>query len=119
MDLNPDINSLVTAVLAAVPSVIIVTQAGSPFTMPWAASAQTILHSWYGGNEAGNAVSGALFGAFSPSGKLPLTWPKRIQDSPSYLSFGSDNGNLLYAEDIFVGYRGFEARNIEPEFAFG
>lgn len=119
MDLHPDITALITAVLAAAPSTIIITQSGTPFTMPWATTARTILHSWYGGNEGGNAVAGALFGEFSPSGKLSLTWPKRIEDSPSFLAFGSDNGTLLYAEDVFVGYRGFEARKIEPEFAFG
>ncbi|KAF4444147.1 hypothetical protein F53441_11205 [Fusarium austroafricanum] len=87
--------------------------------MPWRRMAKTILHSWYGGNEAGNAVADVIFGKANPSGKLPVTFPSRLQDGPSFLSFGSDNGKIYYSEDVFVGHRWFEARGIELAFAFG
>ncbi|KAM0545338.1 hypothetical protein ACHAPJ_011410 [Fusarium lateritium] len=119
MSLPPYVDDLVSAVLEAQPNAIVVTQAGNPIEMPWRHQAKTILHSWYGGNEAGNAVADVVFGKVNPSGKLPMTFPARLQDGPSFLSFGSDNGRIYYAEDVFVGHRWFEARGIEVAFPFG
>lgn len=87
--------------------------------MPWVDKVASIVQAWYSGNEAGNAIADVLFGETNPSGKLPLTFPARIEDTPSYLSFGSENGNVVYREDIFVGYKWYHARNIRPLFAFG
>ncbi|KAF5013889.1 hypothetical protein FDECE_138 [Fusarium decemcellulare] len=112
-------DDLVWAVLAAQPDAIVITQAGNPFAMPWHSKAKTLVHSWYGGNESGNAVADVLFGKVNPSGKLPFTLFDRLQDGPSALSFGNDNGSLYYAEGIFVGYRWFEARGIKVAFPFG
>ncbi|KAL8397441.1 hypothetical protein RB594_004242 [Gaeumannomyces avenae] len=81
--------------------------------------APAIVHSWYGGCEAGNTAADVLFGAANPSGRLPVTFPDRLEDGPAFLSFGSDNGSVMYAEDVFVDYRWFEARRIEPAFPFG
>ncbi|KIL90184.1 hypothetical protein FAVG1_06923 [Fusarium avenaceum] len=119
MSLPPYVDDLVSAVLEAQPNAIVVTQAGNPIEMPWRHQAKTILHSWYGGNEAGNAIADVVFGKVNPSGKLPITFPSRLQDGPSFLSFGSDNGRVYYAEDVFVGHRWFEARGIEVAFPFG
>ncbi|KAH7006518.1 glycoside hydrolase superfamily [Fusarium venenatum] len=119
MSLPPHVDDLVSAVLEAQPNAIVVTQAGNPIEMPWRHQAKTILHSWYGGNEAGNAIADVVFGKVNPSGKLPMTFPSRLQDGPSFLSFGSDNGRIYYAEDVFVGHRWFEARGIEVAFPFG
>ncbi|KAI8663958.1 Beta-glucosidase [Fusarium keratoplasticum] len=117
--LPPHVDDLVSAVLEAQPNAIVVTQAGNPVAMPWRHKAKTILHSWYGGNEAGNAVADVVFGKTNPSGKLPMTFPDRLEDGPTYLSFGSDNGQIYYAEDVFVGHRWFEARGIDVAFPFG
>lgn len=119
LEMPPFVDTLIDSILAANPSAIIITQSGSAVAMPWRDSASTMLHSWYGGSEAGNAVADVLFGRVNPSGKLPVTFPARLEDSPSYLSFGSDNGKILYAEDVFVGYRGYEARDINVAFPFG
>lgn len=119
MDLPPFVDYLIDSVLAANPAAVVITQSGSPVAMPWRKSASSILHSWYGGSEAGNAVADVLFGRANPSGKLPVTFPAKLEDTPSYLSFGTDNGKILYAEDVFVGYRGYEARNTEVAFPFG
>ncbi|KAM5343779.1 hypothetical protein ACJ41O_012316 [Fusarium nematophilum] len=119
MALPPHVDDLVSAVLEVQPNAIVVTQAGNPVAMPWRHKAKTILHSWYGGNEAGNAVADVVFGKTNPSGKLPMTFPRRLEDGPTFLSFGSDNGQIYYAEDVFVGHRWFEARDIDVAFPFG
>nr|RBR01809.1 hypothetical protein FVER53263_20773 [Fusarium verticillioides] len=119
MSLPPHVDDLISAVIEAQPNAVVVTQAGNPIEMPWRHKAKTILHSWYGGNEAGNAVADIVFGKVNPSGKLPITFPSRLQDGPTFLSFGSDNGRIYYSEDVFVGHRWFDARGIEPAFEFG
>ncbi|KAI8313039.1 putative beta-glucosidase K [Colletotrichum sp. SAR11_59] len=119
MDLPPHVDKLISAVLEAQPDAIIVTQAGNPIRMPWGHSAKSMIHSWYGGNEAGNAVADVLFGRINPSGKLPMTFPDRLEDNPAFLSFGSDNGKVHYSEGVFVGYRWYETRRITPAFPFG
>lgn len=120
MEMPSYTDKMVGAVLAANPSAIVITQAGTQVTMPWRDAASTMLHTWYGGNEAGNAVADVLFGRANPSGKLPVTFPARLEDVPSFLSFGrSDNGKVTYTDDIFVGYRGYEARDVAPAFPFG
>ncbi|KAH7120656.1 glycoside hydrolase superfamily [Dactylonectria macrodidyma] len=119
MSLPPHVDNLVSAVLEVQPNAIVITQAGNPIAMPWRHQAKTILHSWYGGNEAGNAVADVVFGKVNPSGKLPVTFPSRLEDGPTFLSFGSDNGRIYYAEDIFVGHRWFETRGIDVAFPFG
>ena len=118
MSLPPHSDDLVNAVLAANPSAVIITQSGQPVSMPWRNTAKTLLHTWYGGNEGGNAVADVIFGRINPSGRLPVTFPARLEDGPSYLSFGSDNGSVHYSEGVFVGYRWWEARKKESEVAF-
>ncbi|EJT97240.1 beta-glucosidase [Dacryopinax primogenitus] len=112
-------NDLVAAVAKANPSAVVVTQSGSAFTMPWVDSVNALLHTWYLGNETGNAIADVLFGKVNPSGKMSLTFPKRIEDVPSYLNYGNQNGRVKYAEDLFVGYKHYHARRIEPLFPFG
>ncbi|KZT51279.1 glycoside hydrolase family 3 protein [Calocera cornea HHB12733] len=119
LDLPRRTNDLVAAVAKANPKAIVVTQAGSAFTMPWVDSVSALVHTWYLGNETGSAIADVLFGAVNPSGKLSLTFPKRIEDVPSHLNYGNQNGKVRYAEDLFVGYKHYQARDIEPLFPFG
>lgn len=119
MDMPPHVDELISAVLAARPNTVVITQAGNPISMPWRRAASTMVHSWYGGNEAGNAVADVLFGRINPSGKLPMTFPARLEDNPAFLGFGSDNGSVEYSEGVFVGYRWYEARGMEVAFPFG
>lgn len=62
--------------------------------MPWADSVSSIVHSWYLGNATGDAVADVLFGKVNPSGKLSLTFPKRLEDTPSFGHFASENGKV-------------------------
>jgi beta-glucosidase len=78
-----------------------------------------VLQGWYLGNEAGNAIGDVLFGKVNPSGRLPISLPRREEDIPAHLSFGSEMGKVHYREDVFVGYKHYQARNVEPLFPFG
>lgn len=119
MDLPPGSDDLISRVLKVNPNAAVVIQSGSPVTMPWAKDARALLQAWFGGNECGNGIADVLYGDVNPSGKLPLTFPRRLQDNPSYVNFRSERGRVLYGEDIYVGYRYFEKSQTEPAFAFG
>jgi beta-glucosidase len=116
------INRLVSEVLHADPNTVVVNQSGTPVTMPWVDDAPTLLQAFYGGNELGNGLADVIFGKVNPSGKLALTFPKRLEDTPSYPSFGDKGevyGRILYNEGIYVGYRSYEIRELAPLFSFG
>ena len=108
MDLPPYSDELVSKILEANPKAAIVIQSGTPVTMPWADEANVIVQAWYGGNETGNAIADIIFGNVNPSGKLPLSFPIRIEDNPAFLSYRSERGRVLYCEDVYVGYRYYE-----------
>ncbi|KAF1924059.1 glycoside hydrolase family 3 protein [Didymella exigua CBS 183.55] len=119
MDLPPNTDKLVERVLDANPNTAIVVQSGTPVAMPWSDKAKAILHAWYGGNEGGNGIADVLFGSVNPSGKLPLTFPRRLKDNPTYLNYRSEGGRVLYGEDVYVGYRFYEQTEVAPLFPFG
>lgn len=73
----------------------------------------------YGGNETGNVIADIIYGKANPSGRSPLTFPKREQDIAAHLNFKSAKGRVVYEEGIWVGYKHFNARAIEPLFPFG
>ncbi|PPQ73649.1 hypothetical protein CVT26_010607 [Gymnopilus dilepis] len=112
-------DELVSKVVAANPKTVVVTQSGSSILMPWADDVPAIVHSWYLGNATGDAIADVLFGKHNPSGKLSLTFPKREEDVPSFGHFHSEDGKVRYAEDLYVGYKHYQHRNLPPLFAFG
>jgi beta-glucosidase len=120
MDLPAGQDELIEAVAAANKNTIVVIVAGSPVTMTkWIGSVPAVVAAWYGGQEAGHAIGDLLFGAQNPSGKLPVTFPKQLSDSPAYGHYPGENLHVAYEEGIYVGYRGFDKRNVEPLFPFG
>lgn len=119
MDLPPNSDELISCVLNANPNTVVVIQSGTPVAMPWAGKAKAIIQAWYGGNETGHGIADVIYGKVNPSGKLPLTFPKRVKDNPTYLNYRSEGGRVLYGEDVYVGYRYYEQLEIEPLFAFG
>ncbi|KAH6682204.1 glycoside hydrolase superfamily [Plectosphaerella plurivora] len=121
MDLPRAVPKLLDALLQAVPDIIVVSQSGSPFSMPWASRAKTHVHAWFGGNETGNGIADVLFGAVNPSGKLPVSFPEKIEHTPTYFNFGSERGTVVYGEGIYVGYRFYEKvlRNVLYPFGHG
>jgi beta-glucosidase len=112
-------NELISRVVEANPNTVVVLNAGSALTMPWIADVKAVLEQWYGGQEAGNALADVLFGDRSPSGKLPTTFPVRFEDNPAFINYPGENGEVHYGENIFVGYRYYDEKNVEPLFPFG
>ncbi|KXH30952.1 glycoside hydrolase family 3 [Colletotrichum salicis] len=121
MDLHGRTDDLVSAIAAANPSTTVVVRSGTPVTMPWASSVSAIIQAWYGGNEMGNSITDVLFGNVNPSGKLPLSFLIRVEDNPAFLNYRSDQGRVLYGEDVFVGYHYYEAvkRPVLDPFGWG
>ncbi len=112
-------NELIARVTEVNPNTVVVLNSGSAVTMPWIDKVDAVLQQWYAGQEAGNALADVLFGDQAPSGKLPTTFPVRYQDNPAYINYPGQNGKVVYGEGIFVGYRYYEMKEIEPLFPFG
>jgi beta-glucosidase len=119
MDLPGDQDALVTQVVAANPNTVVIVNTGSPVTMGWASEAPAILQSWFGGQEMANALVDVLVGASEPAGRLPTTFPIRLEHNPSYGNFPGENGQIRYGEGVLVGYRWYEARRLPVRFPFG
>ncbi|EEU48246.1 glycoside hydrolase family 3 [Fusarium vanettenii 77-13-4] len=110
---------LIEAVVKANPRTIVVNQSGSPVHMPWADNVPVIIQGWYQGQEAGNALADVLFGIENPSGKLPATFPKRIEHTPAWHTWPGENHKVLYGEGLYIGYRHYDHAKITPLFPFG
>ena len=120
MDLPDGQDDLIAAVEAANPHTVVVLNTGDPVTMSkWIDKTPALLDMWFGGQEGGHALAEILFGDANPSGKLPVTFPKRWEDSPAYGHYPGENLKVDYAEGIYVGYRYYDTKNIEPQFPFG
>jgi beta-glucosidase len=112
---------LVEAVAAANPHTVVVLKTGSAVLMPWVDKVPAILEAWYPGEEDGNAVAAVLFGDVNPSGRLPLTFPRKLSDLAANTpeQYPGVNDTVHYSEGIFVGYRHYDAQHIQPLFPFG
>jgi beta-glucosidase len=120
LDLPAGQDDLIEAVAKVNKKTIVVLNAGGPVIMTrWIAQIPALLDMWYGGQEAGNAIADVLFGDVNPSGKLPVSFVKKWEDSPAYGHYPGEKLQVEYAEGIYVGYRYFDKKNIEPLFPFG
>jgi beta-glucosidase len=111
-------DDLVSAVSLVNPNTIVILNCGSPVAMPWRDQVKGIVEAYYPGMEGGNAITNILLGTANPSGKLAVTFPKRIQDCPAYTNFGPGR-SVRYGEGVYVGYRHYDHMDIEPLFPFG
>jgi len=114
--------SLINDTVKANPRTVVVLINGSPVTMDgWLEKVPAVLEAWYAGQEAGRAIASVLFGDVNPSGKLPLTFPRKISDSPAHASNRTFPGGaeVHYDEGVLIGYRHFDTKGIEPLFPFG
>ncbi len=120
MDLPAGQDELIAAVEKANPHTVVVLNTGDPVTMTkWIDTTPALLDMWYGGQEGGHALAAILFGDANPSGKLPVSLPKKFEDSPAYGHYPGENLKVDYAEGIYVGYRYYDTKNVEPQFPFG
>ncbi len=112
-------NILIDELLKLSKPVIIVLHNGSPVEMPWAEYVDGIVEAYLGGEGVGEAVMNVLYGKVNPSGKLAESFPKKLEDNPSYLNFPGQNHRCNYAEGIFVGYRYYDTKKTDVLFPFG
>ena len=117
-------DKLIDAVLKANPKTVMVMIGGGPVDMSsWIDKTKGLIQAWYPGMEGGTALAKVIFGEVNPSGKLPMTFPKKLSNSPAH-ALGEypgdkDTANVHYKEDIFVGYRYNDTYNVAPLFNFG
>jgi beta-glucosidase len=114
-----DQDVLVSAVAAANPRTIVVINSGAPVEMPWADEVDGIVQVWYPGQEGGTAIADVLFGDIDASGRLPTTFPVRLEDTPAHPFYPGDGQTLHYDEGLMVGYRHYDTKGVAPRFCFG
>jgi beta-glucosidase len=117
-----DQDSMIENVAAAQPNTVVVLETGGPVLTPWRDQAPAIVEAWDPGEDGGHAIAHVLFGDVDPGGRLPVTFPVAAGDEPTagdpekYPGVGE---NVNYREGVLVGYRWFDANNIQPAFPFG
>lgn len=117
-----DQNALISAVAAKAKKMVVVLETGTAVVMPWIDNVHSVLEAWYPGSRGGDAIANVLFGSVNPSGKLPMTFPKREQDMPASIVHQVDKDGktqIPYTEGRKLGYRWFDSQQIEPLFPFG
>ncbi len=119
LNLPPGHNDLIEAVAQVQSDVVVVLMNGSAVVMPWLDQVKAVLEGWLGGQASGGAIADVLLGAVNPSGKLAETFPKRLEDTPAFPEFPGLNHKADYNEGLFIGYRHYDKRNIEPLFPYG
>jgi beta-glucosidase len=100
-------------------TIVVLNSGGVVATADWIGRVPAVLQAWYPGQEGGTAVGEIIMGAVDPSGRLPVTYEKRREDSPSFGNYPGTNGSVNYAEGILVGYRWFDAKGVAPLYPFG
>lgn len=119
LDLPANQNRLITEIAKVQPNLVVVLHGGAPVAMPWLGGVKAVLEAYLGGQAVGAAVCDVLFGAVNPSGKLAESFPKRLEDSPSFLNFPGEGDEVDYAEGLYVGYRYYDKKRTELLFPFG
>jgi beta-glucosidase len=114
-------NAVISAVAAANPHTVVVLNTGGPALMPWLDQVQGVLEAWYPGEEDGTAAAAILFGDVDPSGKLPVTFPSSLAQTPTQTAaqYPGINGVMTYSEGLLIGYRWYDAKGLTPLFPFG
>ncbi len=122
-DLSFEQNELIEGLAKIQKNIIVVTFGGNPFAMPWLNNIKGLLHCWYLGSMGGEALASVLSGEINPSGKLPITFAKTLEDYPYYKygkkAYPGENKQVYYSEGIYIGYRHFDTRKVKPQFPFG
>jgi len=112
-------DELVARVAAANPRTVVVVNSGSPVLMPWLHDVAAVMQVWFPGEEFGEALADMLFGEAEPGGRLPVTLPRRLEDTPAYAHYPGIDGRAVYGEGLLIGHRWYDSMGHEPVFAFG
>ena len=116
-------DKLIEAIQKVNKNVAVILLSGNAVLMPWLDKVPAVVQGWYLGSEAGNALADIISGEVNPSGKLPISFPKKLEDVGAHafdkLCYPGDSVNVYYKEDILVGYRWLDTKKIEPLFPFG
>lgn len=112
-------NHLIERICQEQPNTVVVLHNGSPIQMPWLSEIKGVLEMYLAGQTSGAAAMDLLFGKITPSGKLAETFPLRLEDNPSYLSFPGNRKTVSYQEGIYVGYRYYDKKKMDVLFPFG
>jgi beta-glucosidase len=120
LDLTTQQVALIQAVAKAQPHTVVILNNGSAVAMSeWIDGTAAVLEAWMMGQAGGGAIADILFGKVNPSGKLAETFPLKLVDTPAYLNYPGAYGEVRYGEGIFIGYRYYDAREIQVLFPFG
>ncbi len=109
----------IEAISAVQKNTVVVLHIGSPVVMPWLDKVKSVLNLYLSGEGAGQAAVALLYGKANPSGKLAETFPMRPEDTPAHLTYGKGRLEAVYSEDVYVGYRWYDARGLQVQFPFG
>ena len=112
-------DALVAAVAAANPNTVVVLNSGSPVTMPWLDDVAAVVQLWFPGQELGDALADVLSGDQEPGGRLPVTFPRTLDETPAAPYYPPVDGRSVYGERQLIGYRWFDRTGVEPLFPFG
>ena len=112
-------NTLISRICAANPNVVVVLHNGSPIEMPWISQPKAVVEAYLGGQAVGQAVVSVLYGDVNPSGHLAESFPRKLEDNPSYLSFPGEGAVSYYPEGVFVGYRYYATKKKDVLYPFG
>jgi beta-glucosidase len=119
LDIEPSHVRLIEELSKCGAKIVVVLSNGAEVTMPWLEKVHAVLEIFMCGQAGGSAVAQVLFGDVNPSGKLTVTFAKRIEDLPVFPEFPGENVRNVYGEGVYVGYRYYEKKQIEPLFPFG
>jgi len=121
LNLAGNADTLIPAIQEAQPNTVVVLHVAGAVTMPWVDKVSSIVLGGMPGQESGNALASVLFGDYNPSGKLPITFPKSISEIPvnTVEQYPGIENEAIYSEKLLVGYRWYDAKNVEPLFPFG
>ena len=112
---------MISALAKVNPNLVVVIVSGNAVAMPWADEVNGIVEAWFGGSQAGHALADVLFGKVNPSGKLPFTFPEKLEDNGAHAlgAYDPESDTAEYKEGIYVGYRWADKMQVKPLFAFG
>ena len=114
-------DAVIEALAKVNPRLAVVIVSGNAVAMPWVDNVNAIVEAWYCGSQSGTALADIIFGDVNPSGKLPITFPVRLEDNGAHAlgAYDPASTEAHYSEGIFVGYRWAQKKDIKPLFAFG